>query len=50
LAHISDYLAQIPASTKAQSPLEKDDHPELNNLGFLDEEKTQQYQSLVSTM
>ena len=36
--------------TTAQSPLEKGDHPELDDTDFLDEEWTQKYQSLIGAM
>jgi Reverse transcriptase (RNA-dependent DNA polymerase) len=39
-----------PPSTTAQSPLEKNDHPELDDSELLDEEGIQKYQSLVGAM
>ena len=37
-------------STKALSLLKKEDHPEINDSEFLNEEDTQKYQSMVSAM
>ena len=37
-------------NTKVKSPLESDDHPELDTSPFLDEDDTQIYQSLIGAM
>jgi len=37
-------------STKSLSPLEKGDHPEIDDSKFLDKEGTQTYQSLVGAL
>ena len=37
-------------STKASSPLEKNDHPELDTSDILDEDGIRQYQSLIGTL
>ena len=39
-----------PPKTTAQSPLEKGDHPELDDTELLDAEMTQKYQSLIGAM
>ena len=39
-----------PPKTTAQSPLEKGDHPELDDSDLLDEESTQKYQSLIGAL
>jgi hypothetical protein len=42
-------LNENPPS-KANSPLDSNDHPEVNTFKFLDEDSIQQYQSLISSM
>ena len=42
-------FGQMP-STKALSPLEKGDHPEVDNSEFLGQEDTQKYQSMAGAM
>ena len=42
-------FGRAPSHT-IQSPLEKNDHPELDETDFLDEDGTQQYQSLIGAM
>ena len=37
-------------STKALSPLEKGDHPEIDDLEFLNDDDIQVYQSLIGAM
>jgi hypothetical protein len=42
-------LNENPLS-KANSPLDSNDHPEVNTSKFLDEDGIQQYQSLIGSM
>jgi hypothetical protein len=42
-------LNEYPLS-KANSPLDSNDHPEVNTSKFLDEDGIQQYQSLIGSM
>ena len=44
------HLYGEPPNKSAQSPLEENDHPELDTSEFLDEEGIQQYQSLIGSM
>ena len=43
-------LYGVKPSTKASSPLEKNDHPELDDSPILDEDGIRQYQSLIGTL
>jgi hypothetical protein len=38
------------APSKANSPLDSNDHPEVDTSEFLDEDSIQQYQSLIGSM
>eukprot|EP00531_Pseudo-nitzschia_arenysensis_P008891 CAMPEP_0116125882 /NCGR_PEP_ID=MMETSP0329-20121206/6042_1 /TAXON_ID=697910 /ORGANISM="Pseudo-nitzschia arenysensis, Strain B593" /LENGTH=1908 /DNA_ID=CAMNT_0003619941 /DNA_START=154 /DNA_END=5877 /DNA_ORIENTATION=+ len=40
----------VKLGTRAQSPLEENDHPELDTSEFLDEDDTQKYQSLIGAL
>ena len=37
-------------STRYQSPLEENDHPELDTTEFLDDENTERYQSMIGAL
>jgi Reverse transcriptase (RNA-dependent DNA polymerase) len=43
-------FGKSPSSNNVTSPLEKGDHPEIDTSELLDEEGTQQYQSLIGSM
>lgn len=45
-----ELLYNCKPSTKHQSPLESNDHPELDTSEFLEEEGIQQYQSLIGSL
>jgi hypothetical protein len=49
---IASYVALFSSkpSTKYQSPLEKGNHPELDDSEFLDVKETQQYQSMIEAL
>jgi hypothetical protein len=50
MAQAYEQLFGVKLGTRAKSPLEEGDHPELDTSEFLDDEDTQKYQSLIGSL